>query len=135
MGDFYPTPAPGTVRCWCGTRTARETSPHRSCPRVSAGSASALQSRLRGLRGGLEHGEPAPGPGRPAVPGGDHVRGAPALCGGDAVGLSRVVWRFVRLETWGTPDFCLRSLAVAVCPSTRAICPLASVSIMSPRRH
>src|SRR5262245_51729923 len=81
-----------TVRCWCGTRTAADTSPRRFSPGVCAGCANALQSRLRGLRGGPSHGGPAPGLERPAAPGGGHVPGAPALCGGDAVSLWPVVY-------------------------------------------
>src|SRR5262245_30362292 len=76
-----------TVRCWYGTRTAGDTSSLRSSPTVSVGSVSGLQSRPPGLWGGASHRGPVPRPWQPAAPGGDHVRGAPALSGDDACGL------------------------------------------------
>jgi hypothetical protein len=66
-------------RCWCGTRTARETSLHRACPRASVGCASGPQSRPPSFREDPSHGERAPRPQRPAMPGGGPAPGAPGL--------------------------------------------------------
>src|SRR5947209_6941593 len=83
----YKHPAHGTVRSACGTQTAGATSSHRSWSTASVGSASVLQARRPGLRGGLSLRSLAPALGRPAAPDGSHAPGAPGRCGGDAVGL------------------------------------------------
>src|SRR5215831_4257219 len=124
-----------TVRCWCGSQTAGDTSYPRSCPIVSVGSASALQSRPRGLQAAPSHRGPAGGPQRRAAPGGDHVRGAPALCDNDVVWLWRVVWHLVCVGTWCTPGFRGGLWRLPSCPCARDPYPLASVSMVSPLRH
>src|SRR5262249_54534299 len=102
--DFYPSPVHGTVRRSCGNRRGEDTSCQRFCPQAFFDSANALRSRLPSLRGGPSPGAPVPGPWQCAAPGGDHVPGAPALCGGDAVELSPVFLCIVAWETWGAPS-------------------------------
>jgi hypothetical protein len=103
-GGSYPSLARGTGRCWYGTRTAEDTSLHRSRPTVSVGSASALRSRRPSFRGGPSPPKPVGGPQRPIAPGGSRARGAPALYGGDAVWLRPVLSHIVSWKTWCVPS-------------------------------
>src|SRR5262249_35599589 len=98
---FYPSLAHGTVPSSYDTRTAGDTSYLRSCPAACVGCASALRSRPPALRRGPNPPGPAPGLERPAAPGGGLARGAPPLCGGDAVSLWSVVYDTVWYCAWG----------------------------------
>src|SRR5262249_38669878 len=130
-----PSPVRGTVRCWCGNQRGADTSYRRPSPTASVGSVSGLRSRPPSCRGGPSPGAPVSRPCPHAAPGGDHGRGVPVLCGGDAAWLWLAFSRIVSWETCGPPGFCRASGAVAVCLSTRATGPLASVRTASPLRH
>jgi hypothetical protein len=97
---LYPSPAPGTVRCWYGTRTAEDTSHRRFFPEACAGCANAPRSRSQGLQGVPDHQGTAPRLWLPATPERGRVGGVQRRYGGGVVWLWRGVFDRLWRESW-----------------------------------
>ena len=110
-GGSYPSPARGTVQCWCGSRTkrgkhhtddlAQELLLTAQAPFDLGHEVFRKPQVIEGLVEGLR---------RRVAPGGDHGRGGPELAGGDAVYFWPVFWRLVCVGTWWAPLFRERGL-------------------------